>query len=353
MKKRSFKFILFSVKENLLSIIFILFTISLLLFSKSNLSAAKTGLSLWVNSVVPSLFPFFIATELLSYTNVISVLGSYLNFLMRPLFNVPGEGSFPFIMGIISGYPTGAKIVSKFKKDGICTPVEAERLLSFTNNSGPLFIIGTVGISLFGNLEIGILLLITHLLACITVGFLFRFWKYKKNDVITTISNSKTSNTSTANINSLGKILGASITSATRTVVLIGGFVVLFSVIISIINSSGILGILCKILNPILMALNISPEFSSGLISGIIELTNGISLVTSVSIKSISINILFCAFLLGFGGISVVLQVFSIVSEADISIKPYIIGKILQAIFATLYTYIIINNFQFFNLDLL
>ena len=353
MKRRSFKFILFSVKENLLSIIFILFTISLLVFSNSNLSAAKTGLALWVNSVVPSLFPFFIATELLSYTNVISILGSFLNGFMRPIFNVPGEGSFPFIMGIISGYPTGAKIVSKFKKDGICTPIEAERLLAFTNNSGPLFIVGSVGISLFGNVEIGILLLITHILACLTVGFLFRFWKYNKKENTAVISNSKSQNISNASISSLGKILGASITSATRTVVLIGGFVVLFSVIISIINSSGILNIFCKIINPILLVLNISPEFSSGLISGIIELTNGVSLITSVSIKAISVNILFCAFLLGFGGISVVLQVFSIVSEADISIKPYIIGKILQAIFATLYTYLIINNFQFFNLDLL
>ncbi len=353
MKKRSFKFILFSVKENLLSIIFILFTICLVIFSNSNLSAAKNGLSLWVNSVVPSLFPFFIATELLSYTNIISVLGSYLNFLMRPLFNVPGEGSFPFIMGIISGYPTGAKIVSKFKNDGICTSVEAERLLAFTNNSGPLFIIGTVGISLFGNIEIGILLLVTHILACITVGIIFRFWKY--NDVKNNLSSQifTTQKSSSADISSLGKILGASITSATRTVVLIGGFVVLFSVIISIINSSGILDILCKVINPILSILNISPEFSSGLISGIIELTNGVSLIASVSIKSISVNILLCAFLLGFGGISVVLQVFSIVSEANISIKPYIIGKLLQAIFATLYTYLIINNFEFFNLDLL
>lgn len=353
MKRRSFKFILFSVKENVLSIIFVLFTISLVVFSKSNLDSAKTGLSLWANSVVPSLFPFFIATELLSYTNVISVLGTYLNFLMRPLFNVPGEGSFPFIMGIISGYPTGAKIVSKFKNDGICSSVEAERLLAFTNNSGPLFIIGTVGISLFGDLQIGILLLTTHILACITVGILFRFWKYNKSSIKTYTKVTKVSNNSSASISSLGKILGSSITSATRTIVLIGGFVVLFSVIISIVNSSGILSLLCKIINPIFEILNISPEFSSGLISGIIELTNGVSIISSISVKAISINLVLCAFLLGFGGISVVLQVFSIVSEAGISIKPYIIGKLLQGIFAALYTYLFIQNFDIFNLDLL
>ena len=147
--------------------------------------------------------------------------------------------------------------------------------------------------------------------------------------------------------------MGASITNATRTVVLIGGFVVIFSVIISIINSSGILSLLCTILEPLFMTLKINPEFSSGFISGIIELTNGVNIVSSIPEKVISINIVLCAFLLGFGGISVILQVFSIVSEANISIKPYIIGKLLQGLFAALYTYLLIQNFDFFNLDLL
>lgn len=107
-------------------------------------------------------------------------MGKALNRIMRPLFNVPGEGSFAFLMGIISGYPTGAKIVSNLKEKKICNTEECERLIAFTNNSGPLFIVGTVGSGLFGNSKIGFLLLFTHILACITVGFLFRFWKYKK-----------------------------------------------------------------------------------------------------------------------------------------------------------------------------
>lgn len=353
MKKRSFKFWMFSVRENFLSIVFILFTLCLIIFSRSNLPAAKSGLKLWANAVVPSLFPFFVATELLSYTNIISLLGSYLNCIMRPLFNVPGEGSFPFIMGIISGYPTGAKIVSKFKEEGVCNSVEAERLLAFTNNSGPLFIVGTVGIALFGNIEIGILLLITHILSCITVGFIFRFWKCNTSSSSSSLTSFTSSTNPAISFSSLGKIIGTSITNATHTVVLIGGFVVIFSVIISIINSSGILALLCNILTPIFNVLKINPEFSSGFISGLIELTNGVNIVSTIPEKAISINIIFCAFLLGFGGFSVILQVFSIVSEANISIKPYVIGKLLQAIFASLYTYLLIQNFDFFNLNLL
>ena len=154
-----------------------LFTVFLLLFSSDNLLAAKNGLLLWACSVVPSLLPFFIATELLGYTNIVSILGRFLNRFMRPIFNVPGEGSFALIMGIISGYPVGAKIISNLKKQGICTVEECERLLSFTNNSGPLFIIGTVGVSLFSSSNIGFKLFVVHLISCLLVGVLFRWWK--------------------------------------------------------------------------------------------------------------------------------------------------------------------------------
>lgn len=166
---QSFKFIIIKIKSLILPVIICSFILCLILFSKSNLVAAKSGLSLWANSVLPSLLPFFIATELLGYTNVVHILGMFLNKLMRPIFNVPGEGAFALIMGIISGYPVGAKIVANLKEQKLCNDIEAERLLAFTNNSGPLFIVGTVGIGLFYSYSIGLLLLLTHILSCLTV----------------------------------------------------------------------------------------------------------------------------------------------------------------------------------------
>ena len=151
-------FYVLKLKKIFFPFIFISFTLCLLIFSKSNLSAVKSGLSLWANSVVPSLFPFFVATELLMHTDIVMQLGFLLNKYMKPLFNIRGEGSFCFIMGIISGYPIGAKIASNFRLNNICSKEECERLLSFTNNSGPLFIIGTVGILMFKNTTIGFLL---------------------------------------------------------------------------------------------------------------------------------------------------------------------------------------------------
>ena len=164
-----YKFKIINFKNLILPFTLVLFTLCLVLFSNSNLLYAKNGLTLWANSIVPSLFPFFVATELLSYTNFTYYLGKLLNRIMKPCFNIRGEGSFAFIMGILSGYPIGAKIAANFRKNNVCSKVECERLLSFTNNSGPLFIIGSVGISLFGNSTIGFLLLFTHLLASISV----------------------------------------------------------------------------------------------------------------------------------------------------------------------------------------
>lgn len=356
MIKRNFRvnFIWINLRKHLLSIVFVLFLVGLIAFSSDNLASAKSGLLLWVNSVVPALLPFFIACELLSHTDIIDFLGRKLNRIMRPLFNVPGEGAFPLVMGIISGYPVGAKIVTNFRKAGVCTKEEAERLITFTNNSGPLFIIGTVGVSLFGNTTIGIVLFFTHILSCLTVGIFFRFWKCKKVSSFKCYNNLefKKEQKTTANFSNLGTILQNSIMSSINTIVMIGGFVMLFSVIISILNNTKIFEILSITISPVLDKLNLPISFANSFFAGMVELTNGVSEVSKIPFKAISVNIIICAFLLGFGGISILLQVLSITSTSDISIKPYIIAKLMQGAFASFYTYLVLNNFIFLNFDI-
>ena len=335
------KFLFLSFRRNILPIMFVIITICLVIFSKSNLTATKNGLTLWATCVVPSLFPFFVITNLLSHTKVVSFTGKLLDKFMRPLFNIPGIGGFAFVMGLISGYPVGAKIVSDFRFNGLITKDEGERMLAFTNNSGPLFIISSVGISLFGDTTTGLLLLCTHVLACITVGIVLgkfskksdeEFRIYKKYRLSKNLSTSqstnyieKKSNKPFSNANSqnvtlknLGEVLGNSINNSISTILMIGGFVVIFSVIISILNQTHTLDFLSKFLNPILSLFGFDLSFSKPLLSGILELTNGVNLVANIHIKAISQNVVLCAFLLGFGGFSVLLQVFSIVAKTDL-----------------------------------
>ncbi len=259
-----------------------------------------------------------------------------------------GEGSYAFIMGIISGYPVGAKIINRFIEDGTCTKQEAERMLAFTNNSGPLFIIGTVGISLFGDTNVGIILFITHILSCLTVGLIFGFiskhiFLSSKNRYYRNNANAKT-----YNISDLGTILSNSITNSISTVLLIGGFIVLFSIIISIFNNLNIIDLLADMLANI----GIPFKFGSGLITGLLELTNGVNSISCIHTKNMSWQIIASAFLLGFAGFSIFLQIFSIASKNNLSMKTYLIGKILQGCFAALYTTIILNCFGSFYFNL-
>lgn len=342
---KNFKCYFVSLKRNILPILFILFTICLLLFSNSNLQATKAGLNLWANSVVPSLFPFLVATELLSYTNIVNFISRKLDKLMKPIFNVPGSAAYPFILGMISGYPVGAKAVCQIYNEGLCTKKEAEIMLAYTNNSGPLFIIGTVGISMFGSTTIGLLLLFTHILASISVGIIFG--KIIKNDTVELSHKFTKINSARVSFSTLGEVLGKSILNSIKTILMIGGFVVIFSVIISILKNSGILDIFTQIFKAFLG----NSEFISSIITGLLELTNGLNAVSNIHIKNISINILICAFLLGFAGISIMLQILSVISKEKLSIKPYILGKLLQAILAPMYTFVLLQ-IPIFNFNL-
>ena len=211
------KIFLINIKRNIIPVTFLLFTVCLIIFSKSNIMAVKNGLTLWINNIIPSLFPFFIAVELLNHTNIPRIIGNCFQKIMKPIFHVPGIGAYALFMGIISGYPVGAKIITDLCNKNLCTKEEGERLLTFTNNSGPLFIIGSVGITLFNDTSIGLLLLTTHLIACLTVAFIFRYWKYNKRTSIEKISNTNKD----VSLENLGDILSKSIFNAIHSIVII------------------------------------------------------------------------------------------------------------------------------------
>lgn len=337
------------LKEKSISIIFILYLFFLVLFTKSNFNATKKGITLWANNVVPSLFPFFVAVELLKRTNLIYFLSIKLDKYMKPIFNLPGVASFPFVMGLISGYPVGAKIVSDLYSNNLCTQKEAERMLAFTNNSGPLFIIGTVGCSFYSNTSIGILLLISHILSSICVGIILGIISRIKSATNKFTANSRQS-ASVNNFSSLlqddikiadlGGILGSAIVSAIKSILMIGGFVTIFSVILSILNNTKILTIISYFISNIF---HINPDYIVGLLTGFLEFTNGLYKISTINNKMLSINLILSSFIIGFGGISVILQVLNIISKNKLSIKTYIFGKLLHGTISALFTFLILS----------
>ena len=309
-----------------LTIIVILFGFGLVLFSSSNILAVRDSLDLFVNSVFPSLFPFLIVTELLSHTVIIYVLSSKLEKCMKVVFNCPSISAYPFIMGIISGYPVGARIVANLRLENKISKSVGDKLLIFTNNAGPLFIISSVGIGIFANQSIGFLLYFVHFISCIITGFFFgRF--YKKSFRELTISNYDE-----LNLSSFGEIASLSIRKAFYTLSTVCGFVIIFSLVISILQASGILSLV--------FGKNILAEY---MILGMLEITSGIKLISTISGLSLLGKILATSFLLGFGGISVLLQVWSIISKSDLSIKPYLCGKLFNGAVSVICMFFIIR----------
>src|SRR5690625_2089835 len=136
-------------KTSILAGFTLFFAYSLIKFPDQALEASIRGLNIWWGVVFPSLLPFFITAELLIGFGVVTFIGVLFEPIMRPLFNVPGTGSFAWFLGMASGYPSGAKMSVRLREQKMLSKVEAERLISFTNASSPLFIFGAISIGFF------------------------------------------------------------------------------------------------------------------------------------------------------------------------------------------------------------
>lgn len=324
------------------SVIFCLFAACMIMFPKEAFSAALGGLNLCLNVVYPALLPFFICVEILIGLGIVSLFGSIFKPLMKPVFNVPGEGSFGFFMSIASGYPVGAKITARLRRDGICTNAEGQRLLSLCSTSGPLFMIGAVATGMLKNPALGFIIAISHYLSAITIGFLMRYYKnYDK-----TCNNSIISNPITEMLiyrkkdgRPIGVLMGDAVKDGVNLILTIGGFIVFFSVITGILKASGLLNRFSSIISRAFFADQVSSDIISALLIGFLEVTNGAGECALLQLPIIYKGALI-SFLIGFGGLSINAQVMSIISETDLKFNVYIAFKLLQGVAAAIYSLI-------------
>lgn len=335
---------MFKVKKVLLVMLLLIFIACLVIFSGKTIEAANNGIRLWLNIVFPSLFPFLVASSLLSKSGIIKKLGKLLEPVMRPFFNVPGCGSFPLAMGITSGYPVGAKLTAELREENYISKEEAERLLTFTNNSGPLFIIGAVAVGMFRNHKLGFLLLASHILAGITVGMIFKHYKGEKKNNGSVMNKVKQWNAKKPGTENFGKILGEAVKNAVTTLLQIGGYIIFFSVLICLLNETGIISGLTWIFYRLLNCYGIDKSIIESILNGFFEITAGTSLAGSSGSGLIQ-RATAAAFILGWAGLSVHSQVAGIISSTDISLRPYLKGKFLQGVIAAVYTYIMLKLF--------
>ena len=314
----------------------------IIIFPKQSIQAATDGLYTWLNVVLPSLLPFLIISDILIGLGVVNFIGTLLRPVMFPVFRVPGEGAFPFVMSIISGYPVGIQLSSQLLAEKKVTPIEAQRIISFSSTSGPLFMIGAVSVGMLKNSSTGPLLALSHYLGAITVGILFRFYKYRRPLIYriekTSIRKALESlaQARKKDNRSIGQIMGDAVNKSFNTILMVGGFIIFYSVMIEILSLIHVIDYISALLT-FLLPLNNS-DIIKGIVSGFIEVTNGCEIISNITSVNLVTKISIISFIIGWSGLSIHSQAISILDKEKIKINLYIFSKFLHGFFAFLYT---------------
>ena len=279
----------------------------LLFFPQISLDASKTGLLLWFDTVLPTLLPFLVLSQLILKTPYIHYFQKFLGPIFKRIFHCSEEGAFCAVCGFLCGYPVGARLISLQMQDGILEQKEGQYLLSFCNNISPMFCISYGILYAIGSENILIYLLIIYGSA-VLFGFLTR---PSKNSLPTSKTKKQTSSAK-----NIFQLIDVCIIDSFLILIKLCGYLILFSII-----SHGILYFL--------------PEhnlYLNAAITAFLEITNGLS-----HIAKLPSGILRSAFgvtALSFGGLCCILQTSSVISDTALSLRKYILHKTITTCIA-------------------
>lgn len=314
-----------------------LLALGMFIYPQEVLSSAGGGLTLWWRFVLPALLPFFILSELLMASGFVHFLGVLLESFMRPIFRLPGKAAFVVAMGYTSGFPMGAVLTARLRKENDLTREEGERLLAFTNNPSPGFMFGAVASGMLGKPALGILLAASVYLSNLMVGFLFRFYRVSPKEPQgfsppslkrAWLEMRKAQN---QDKRTFGQLLGDAVRQSTNTVLMVAGFMAFFSVILRLLNQWNITLFLAALSHHLIPILEI-PVFQA-LFNGLFEMTLGCQ-GTIQSLALLNQQIALLTLLMGWSGLSVFAQVAGLISGTDLRFSSFIMARTLHALIA-------------------
>lgn len=322
----------------LITLVCTLFILSIVLNPEAGLNSALNGVKLFVNSVFISIFPFLVLINIMMYYDGVNIYSKVLgNVLCKPI-NLPKQCSVVLIISILCGYPLGAKYACDLYENGTIDHDTCERLISIASNPSPLFVIGAVGTSMLNNPGFGLLLLISSYVSCAILAIII-----PQKKPIVTIKKSKINNTYGKQY-TIGHALKSSIDNAFKVSISIGGFIIFFSVISSIIKNNILFDIVSEFICEIL---KIQKEILQGAFLGLIEMTNGSNLLSSLEFSNMY-KLIIISFLITFSGLSIISQTYSITYKYDFSLIKYVKRKLIQGTISSLIT-LILYNLNVFN----
>ena len=263
--------------------------------SRLTAQAVRDGLGLCARSVIPALFPFFVAVSCFIALGFARDLGRFLSPVLSPLLGCSGVGAVAFALGLLGGYPVGGRTVAELYRDGSIDRAEAEHLLSFCNNCGPSFVLGIAGAGCFGSISAGLWLYAIHVLAAVLVAQFRRSRRTEHKPLRL--------NTSAP---PLAQALVRSVTDGAKAMLSVCAFVVFFVAALRLVTA------LTGVDHPLFV--------------GAIELTGGI-----LSLTPDRTGFVMAAALLGWGGLSVHGQTAAVLEGTDLPLRPQLLGKAAQA----------------------
>ncbi len=280
-------------------------------------ASALNGVKLWALVVLPALLPFFFFTALLSKISVTEKLAKILEKPCKKLFKTSGFAAYVFLMSVLSGYPVGAKIIGDLGENGLIDSDDATRTSTFCSTSGPLFIVGSVGVGMFGSASVGKTLLLTHVLSALVTGLIFRF--FGKSSCVETARKPLLKEPPESD-----NVLYDCVYSSVVSIATVGGFICVFYVVADILQNLDALYPLWKAISLITKNEEISKAFAYGLI----ECTRGCKTLALCGLSTYSLT--FASALISFGGVSVLVQSVAFLKKANVKISVFLLAKIVQ-----------------------
>lgn len=319
----------------------LLLLILMLTFPIASLEGAKSGLMLWFETVLPALLPFMILSGLLIRLRVTKVVSVFLYPVLKHLFPISKEGCYPIFIGFLSGIPVGAKTTADMFEQQLISKKEAQFLCALCNNASPMFIISYIAASKLKRPDLGFMLLIVLFASSAISSLIIYYIKEKFVGERDTgkinqsksllhafqLSNNTDDNVSNYKINLQNPVavkkqtfefqmLDDAILSGFEVVTKVGGYIILFSVLASL-----------------LLHLKLFPPFVAAFISAILEITTGIDQLTRIPFSDPT-KIILITTITAFGGLSGFAQTKSVINTSGLSLFQYFISKTLSMICA-------------------
>lgn len=285
--------------------------LEMILAPQQMIDSARYALRLCAELIIPSLFPFFVVSGLLSRLGFSARLAGRLSRPAARLYGISGAGATALFMGLIGGYPLGAAYIADMRRQGLISAEEGERLMGFCNNSGPAFLIGSIGAGVFGSARLGLGLYIIHILSALITGLFFRgSGRYKAQ--MPHLPESR------------GSALIDSVRQAAQSILSVCGFIVCFCVIIGLMDAGGYFSLFAGRLASLT---GLELHSARALLSGVLELGSGIGAMRGLSPSPV--NLAIAAGIVGWGGVSVHFQTYAVLAESDIKGDLHLTGRLI------------------------